>query len=83
MEGQGYTLPGNYLKIPEKINITGEILDRHVREGKADKPAIYYEEEVITYGDLQERVNRFGHVLRKLGINKGDRYIIRSENCPE
>jgi benzoate-CoA ligase len=83
MGEQGYNLPGNYLNIPEKINITGEVLDRHVREGKGDKPAIYYEEEIITYGDLQERVNRFGHVLRKLGIGKGDRFIIRSENCPE
>jgi hypothetical protein len=40
MEAKGYTLPDNYLKIPEEINIAGEVLDRHVSEGKADKVAI-------------------------------------------
>jgi benzoate-CoA ligase len=80
---KSYVLPQDYLQIPEKINIAEEILVRHVRAGKGARAAIYHENGVITYGELQERVNKFGNALKKIGIGRGDRFIIRSHNCPE
>lgn len=38
-----------------------------------DKAAIIYEDRIITYKDLNERINRTAHMLQSLGIGKGDR----------
>jgi benzoate-CoA ligase family protein len=83
MAQKGYVLPDNYLNIPERINITEQILDRNVREGKGGKVAIYYGDKALTYGELQKRVNKFGNALKKLGVAKGDRFVIRSHNTPD
>ena len=39
--------------------------------------------EEITYRDLYARVQRFATIIRNLGLAKGDRLVILSENCVE
>lgn len=68
---------------PRHINAAEELVDRHVREGRGDNVAIYFEEQAITYEGLQERVNRMGNALRDLGIEAGDRVVVRFPNRPE
>ncbi|MFN2450500.1 MAG: acetate--CoA ligase [Candidatus Baltobacteraceae bacterium] len=63
------------------LNVSANCLDRHVRAGKGEKIAFYYEGEpgdrrTITYAQLLEEVCRFANGLRKLGIKKGDRVAI-------
>ena len=71
------------------MNITANCLDRHVREGKADKVAILWqgdgEEEVrrITYGQLLGETARFAGRLKTLGIRRGDRVAIYMPMIPE
>ncbi len=71
------------------LNITANCLDRHVREGKADKVAILWqgdgEEEVrrITYGQLLGETARFAGRLKTLGIRRGDRVAIYMPMVPE
>jgi propionyl-CoA synthetase len=63
-------------------------VDRHL-ETRADQPAIFFHssesgtEKVITYRKLHREVNRFAAVLKKLGINKGDRLVIYLPMIPE
>ncbi len=64
-----------------KLNASFNCLDRHIpRIG--NKIAYYWEGDdpgetkIYTYGDLYTRVNRFAAVLRKQGIQKGDRVLI-------
>lgn len=68
---------------PERINAATELVDRHVDDGKADNVAIHFEDEEITYTDLQERVNRLGKALLDLGVQAGDRVFVRFPNRPE
>lgn len=68
---------------PKQLNAAEELLDRHVREGRGDNDAIYFEDETITYTDLQTRVNQVGNALRDLGVEPGDRVIVRFPNRPE
>lgn len=68
---------------PRQINVTEELVDRHVAEGRGDSDAIYFEDEAITYAELQERVNRFGNALADLGVEPGDRVMVRFPNRPE
>jgi fatty-acyl-CoA synthase len=47
------------------------------------KKAIYCEDRVFTYNELNERVNRLSHGLRELGIKKGDRVAYLAPNSVE
>ena len=58
-----------------ELNVSVNCLDRHVRAGRGEKIAYYYEGEpgdrrTITYRELLDDVNRFANGLRKLGIGK-------------
>ncbi len=71
-----------------KLNVSVNCLDRHVRAGRGDKIAFYFEGEpgdrkTITYRELLDEVNRFANGLRKLGIRRGDRIAIYMPMIPE
>lgn len=72
-----------------KLNITENCIDRHLKT-RGDKTAILWEpndpsEEAhhITYKQLSKRVNKFANVLKKYGIQKGDRVCIYLPMIPE
>jgi 2-aminobenzoate-CoA ligase len=68
---------------PQQINVVDELVDKHVRDGRGDNVAVYFEDETVTYAELQERVNRMGNALQDLGIEEGDRVVVRFPNRPE
>ncbi len=75
-----YTRPEfNY---PDDLNAAAELIDRNVAEGRGSRPAIYYKDQVITYGELLADVNKMGHALKQLGIEPGDRILMRFPNTP-
>lgn len=68
---------------PRELNTTTELVDRHVGDGRGDNVAIYFEDDAITYAQLQERINRLGNALLELGVEPGDRVVARFTNRPE
>ena len=48
-----------------------------------DKTAIRYEEESISWAELNKRVNRLAHYYKSRGLVKGDAVAINIENRPE
>ncbi len=46
-----------------------------------DRLAIIFEDERITYEDLQGRANRLANSLDSLGVRPGDRVAILQVNC--
>ena len=69
--------------IPAKIefapefNVAVPFIDRHLQEGRKDKVIIRTTEgDEVTYGQLAERVNQSGNVIKKLGMNSGDRLLM-------
>jgi acetyl-CoA synthetase len=72
-----------------KLNITENCLDRHVKD-KPNQPAIIWEPNdpnedsiTLTYRQLFERVCRFANVLKRNGVQKGDRVCIYMPMIPE
>ena len=59
-----------------------QFLDRAV-ELYGDKKAIFCDERVFTYQQLNDRVNRLSHGLKDLGIEKGDRVAYLAPNTVE
>src|SRR6266571_1012711 len=72
-----------------KLNASVNCLDRHVRAGKSGRVALIWEGEPlgevrrITYGELHADVNKFGNVLKGLGVKRGDRVAIYLPMVPE
>ncbi len=76
-----YTLP-EFAGYAERFNPTYELLDRQVEAGRGDKAAILFEDQRITYAQLQAQVNKLGNALRALGVTAGDRVLLRTPNIP-
>jgi len=76
-----YTLPES--RYPVRLNVARELLDANAEGGRAGRPAIHYQDQVFTYGELQKRVNRLANGLRAAGLDRGDRLLMRLPNCPE
>jgi acetate--CoA ligase len=72
-----------------RLNVSVNCLDRHLADGRRDKPAIIWqgepEEDVrtYTYQMLHDEVCRFANVLKKKGVRKGDRVAVYLPMIPE
>jgi len=73
-------LPPDFMKIPKQVNLTDEVLSRHVRDGRSDRPAVHHVDGTVTYAELDELVSRSGNALARLGIGRGDRFVTRLPN---
>ncbi len=62
--------------IPRRYNFAEDILARNLAAGRAGKPAYIDPRGTWTYGQLAERVARFGKLLRGLGIAREQRILI-------
>jgi acetyl-CoA synthetase len=85
LEGRG---PDARWFVGGKLNASVNCLDRHVLGPRRNKAALIWEGEpgdrrTWTYFDLWREVNKFGNVLRGLGVVKGDRVAIYMPLVPE
>ncbi|MBZ0164827.1 MAG: acetate--CoA ligase [Notoacmeibacter sp.] len=70
------------------LNVSANCIDRHL-EKRGDQVAIVWEgddpaeDKKITYRELHEHVSRLANVLKKHGVNKGDRVTIYMPMIPE
>ena len=71
------------LELPDRLNAATVFVDRHLKEGRADKPAILCGDATITYKGLFENVNRFGNLLLKLGVRMEERVATILPDCHE
>src|SRR5262249_40695051 len=61
---------------PRDYNFAADILKRNLDAGRSDKIAFIDHRGKYSYGDLADRVERFGHVLRGLGMRSEERILI-------
>ncbi len=77
-----YSIGDNEWFIGGKTNITYNCLDVPIANGKGDKTALLFQGEPdedcrhISYSELLKLVCRFANVLKKHGVQKGDRVIL-------
>jgi acetyl-CoA synthetase len=71
------------------LNVSYNCLDRHCEAGNADRIAIIWEPDepgearTYTYAQLLEEVSKFANVLKKHGVEKGDRVCVYLPMIPE
>jgi acetyl-CoA synthetase len=71
-----------------KLNVSYNCLDRHVSSWRKNKSALIWEGEPgehvnYTYHHLWREVGKFANVLKKFGVEKGDRVAIYMPMVPE
>ena len=69
-------------------NVSYNCLDRHLTTWRRNKAAIIWEGEpgevrTLTYQQLHDEVCRFANVLKRTGVNKGDRVALYMPLIPE
>lgn len=77
-----WVVPAGYRVYPPRLNITAEILDRHVAAGNGDMRAVVWQGGEWSYSDLQFEVCRLAAGYRTLGVMPGDAVLLRSRNTP-
>jgi acetyl-CoA synthetase len=71
-----------------RINISYNCLDRHLSTWRRNKAALIWEGEpgdtrTLTYQQLHAEVCRFANVLKRVGVEKGDRVALYMPLIPE
>jgi benzoate-CoA ligase family protein len=69
--------------LPDEFNTASYFVDRHIKDGRADKVAIECGEAHVTYRQLFERVNQIGNGLRTLGVRIEERVFLLLLDSPE
>ena len=79
------------LDYSDTLNVTAELVDKHVREGRGQRIAMHGVTHIDTlsgafswtYAELQDKVNRIAQVLiHDLGLVPGNRILLRGGNSP-
>ena len=71
------------------LNTCFNALDRHVRDGRGEQPALIHDSPVtgtkqtLSYAVLLDRVATFAGALASLGVEKGDRVVVYMPMVPE
>jgi len=71
------------ISIPEKVNMAWYACDRWAETDQRNSAAILTEDREVSWGELNSEVNRIGNALLEVGLQKGDRVVLRSQNCLE
>ena len=59
------------VEFAETFNVSAAFLDRHLEEGRGDRPALVTHGASWSYAAVAERVNRAANAFRELGIGVG------------
>ena len=70
-------------ELPENFNMVSMLLERHLKGSQADKTAIIFQDQKLSYGELGRMTNRIGNGLLGLGVAPGDRIIILLHDRPD
>jgi benzoate-CoA ligase len=70
------------ITVSEDFNICGFLVDRHLAEGRADKPMARGRTWSLSYGELHAGVCRTANLLRSLGVGRGDRVMLLARDGP-
>lgn len=77
-----YIIPPEYADLPDELNLTEEILDINIKQGRGDNPAIKFMDKTLTYQQVYDSVNKLGNSLKDLGVEPLDRVALRMTNGP-
>jgi len=70
-------------EIPEAFNAASVFIDRQLVEGHGERPALRWQDKIVTYRELAENVNRAGNAFLRLGVRPEERVLLAVFDSPE
>ena len=70
------------VEFAETFNVSVAFLDRHLEEGRGDKPLLVTRGASWSIAAIAERVNRTANAFKDLGIGRGDRVMLFCKDGP-
>ena len=83
MEASASGLPSGYRKIPSRVNIAREVLDRPIERGLGEGTALLHKSGRLSYEVLGARVDSLARGFIREGVSRGTPVVLRMPNCPE
>lgn len=77
-----WATPPGYRVYPPRLNITREVLDKQLADGRGEAPALVWSGGAWTYADLNREVCRIAAGLLQVGVGKGQVVLFRCRNVP-
>ncbi len=71
------------VQVPESYNLTSDLLDRHLVEGRGNRLAVLCGKQRWTYAEVADAVNRLAAGLRRLGVQEEQRVLLLLPDTPE
>ncbi|MBU1742651.1 MAG: AMP-binding protein, partial [Proteobacteria bacterium] len=68
--------------VPRRFNAAAYLVDRHLAEGRGDKPALICEDERYTYAELADKVDRCARALAEWGLMPEQRLLMVMGDTP-
>jgi len=69
--------------LPERLNLGSYFLDVNLELGRGERTALYCEERSYSFHELWRLTNRFGNVLKTLGVEPENRVLLILEDSAE
>ena len=66
--------------LPAQLNLVQALFDRAFAAGHANRPLLRSDERTLSYAQARTEVNRFAHVLAGMGLQPGNRVLLRGGN---
>jgi 2-aminobenzoate-CoA ligase len=74
-----YDLP-ELQALPAQLNVVQALFERALLNGHAERPFLRSDERTLSYAEAHAEVNRFAHVLTQMGLQPGNRVLLRGGN---
>jgi 2-aminobenzoate-CoA ligase len=74
-----YDLP-ELQQLPAQLNVVQALFDRAMANGHADRPFLRSDERTLSYAQARAEVNRMAQVLAQMGLQPGNRVLLRGGN---
>ena len=67
-------------QLPAQLNVVQALFDRAFANGHAERPFLRSDERTLSYAQARAEVNRMANVLAQMGLQPGNRVLLRGGN---
>ena len=71
------------LVYPDRFNVARALFEKAGTEGWNERPAYFFDGATVSYDDLKRNTARLARLLIKVGVEPGDRVILRFPDTPD
>src|SRR3954469_24466138 len=71
------------MDIPQRFNIGADLIDRNLRDGRRDAPAVWASGKTLTYGEMEALRDRLAAALLRAGVEPEQRVLFVLPDLPE